>query len=344
MAVVKRRHPVREGPPANTAGPNRWIPKIRQARGFNPVPQSSVIKVAPPHQLQPNPTAVRPKKVNVVLNTYQNRGQVLNTKLQRNTVPTTVTRGKVRVIGNTFKREGIVKNVKWIKSTLPRVKGKSGIVIPSTFYRRGLVVKGSPKKPVVIPTAWPTWQDAINAGYDLYFEPGPNVAGSYTEIFDFGIIFNSILVNLDWNLKNQVGTVSVTSTISVSTDNITYDAPVAGTSRFATSARYVKVIVTFTPANKKSGLNFYNFKCVLSVHRETDAGSVAALSTDVSGTPVLFNKAFKAIDGLTLTPQVNTSLHAVYANLSTSGFNVYVFDDAGVRQSATVTWVARGIL
>src|SRR6266496_2911148 len=83
-----------------------------------------------------------------------------------------------------------------------------------------------------------SWQDTIDAGYQLYFEPSDVLIGTYEEIFDFGTIINAVLVGIDYNITRQIGSVNITATIAVSTDNITYDAPVAGTSRYATSIRY----------------------------------------------------------------------------------------------------------
>lgn len=93
-------------------------------------------------------------------------------------------------------------------------------------------------------------------------------------------------------------------------------------------------------------IQLYNFRARLDVKYETDSGVVEAESTDVSGTPVLFNKAFKDIDAITLSVESTTEQKAVYDFVDVpnpTGFTVYVFNAAGARIDATVSWIARGI-
>src|SRR5258706_676385 len=189
-----------------------------------------------------------------------------------------------------------------------------------------------------------TWQDAITAGFPLYFEPGPNVAATYTEIFDFGSIVNNVIVALDYNTSRQNGTVSITSTIEISTDGISYDTPVSGNTRFATSLRYARVIFTFTPADNKSSINFFNLKASINVHLETDEGSISAVATDTPGTHITFTKAFKSMKSLVLIPNSSTSVFPTYINLTTTGADLLAFDNAGVRITRILTWIARGII
>lgn len=192
--------------------------------------------------------------------------------------------------------------------------------------------------------SWPTIQDQINAGYPFYAEPSKPTA-TYTETFDFGAIFTNSIIALSYNFTLYTGSVAITFTISVSTDNILFDTPAAGNTRFATAARYVKVVVTFTPAPAdKSLVDFLNFSCNLNVHQDTDSGTISALATDASGTPIVFNKPFKVVQVVVLTPQTSTTAFAVYNNLTATGCNVFVYDNAGVRISKTVTWQATGVV
>lgn len=116
---------------------------------------------------------------------------------------------------------------------------------------------------------WASWQDAINAGYPLWFEPTPNknlvspnlLVATYTETFDFGIIFTNFTINLDFNKVALNGNVLVRFAISVSDDNVTFGPAVTGQSASFSHGRYVKVIATFTPDNKFSSCNFNNYSC-----------------------------------------------------------------------------------
>lgn len=187
-------------------------------------------------------------------------------------------------------------------------------------------------------------QAQITAGYPKYYQPGPNSAGTYQEIFDFGSVIDNVIVGLSYNIVDIAGVISIQTEISVSDDNITYTSPVIANSLFATSLRYAKIKFTFTPADGISAIEMVNLVCSISVKYETDQGTVSALSTDASGTPITFNKTFHEVSSVALTPQSSSSVFAVYNTLTATGCKVFVYNILGVRVSATVTWVARGIL
>ncbi len=91
----------------------------------------------------------------------------------------------------------------------------------------------------------------------------------------------------------------------------------------------------------------YNLTCRLNVKQEIDSGNALADSTDVSGTPVGFNKDFKDINSLTATALGTTELKVIvdFVDIpNPTGFSVYVFDAAGARADATIYWKARGVV
>lgn len=171
-----------------------------------------------------------------------------------------------------------------------------------------------------------------------------HLLGVYEEIFDFSLIISGIIINLDWVVRNISGSVSIQAQISTSTDGITFTAPAIGTTLFSTSMRYVKVRMEFTASNDKSAIEFANFRILLSVHSENDGGSISALAADAAGTRVTFNKSFKAVDSITITPSSSTTVFYAYDNADLTGFNVRVWNAAGVRVDKTVTWAARGVV
>lgn len=198
-----------------------------------------------------------------------------------------------------------------------------------------------------ITNGWSTPQDQVNAGYPLYIEPSINT-GYYEEVFDFGSIFTNVIVSTDWNIEVLVGAISIAVAISVSNDNITYDAPLTGTSRLGVSLRYAKVRLTFTPTpTDRSLVDLFNFRCALAVHREQDGGTASVLAADVGGTVVNFNKAFKAVDSITLAP-VSTILRTAIFDFAfgpnPTSFKILLFNSAGARVNGDVGWDARGIL
>lgn len=90
-----------------------------------------------------------------------------------------------------------------------------------------------------------------------------------------------------------------------------------------------------------------NLTIRLDVKRENDGGAVNAVSTDVSGTPVFFNKPFKDVESITVSVKETTRYFAMYDFVdipNPTNFKVYVFDNNGVRASKVVTWAARGII
>lgn len=94
-------------------------------------------------------------------------------------------------------------------------------------------------------------------------------------------------------------------------------------------------------------IEYYNLTVRLDVKKAVDSGVVVAVSTDVSGTPVLFNKAFKDVDSVVATVQEVANFQVVVDFVDVpnpTGFSVYVFNAAGTRVTKTVYWVARGII
>lgn len=200
-----------------------------------------------------------------------------------------------------------------------------------------------------INNSWASPQAQVSAGYPIFIEPADTTPPStYTQTFDFGTIVDNAIVNLFYTTQAVAGTVNISFTIAVSTDNITYDTPQNGTSRFATAVRYAKVVVTFTPTNDKSLIYFCNFQATLNVHLENDGGNVTANAGDVGGTVVSFNKTFLQVTSITSIVKQTTNRIVVidftYSTLNPTTFKILVFDTSGTRQTETVGWAARGIL
>lgn len=194
---------------------------------------------------------------------------------------------------------------------------------------------------------WATPNAKIAAGYPIYIEPSLTT-GQYVEVFDIGSIISNVVITINWNSLVVAGTVSTsTSTLEFSTDNITYSSPVVALSTFAASVRYVRFTMKFVGSNDKSLTYFYNLQCILNVHREVDSGSVTCLAADVGGTVVTFNKAFKSVDAINVTAIATVEKTAIYdfafpPNPTT--FKILVYDAAGARVNASVTWIARGVI
>lgn len=192
---------------------------------------------------------------------------------------------------------------------------------------------------------WLTIQDQINAGFPIYIQPTP-LTGSYEKIFDFGAIFDDLIVNLIWNQNQVAGFTTILPRIATSTDGISYTAFTNGRSLFVPSTRYVKARFEFTGSDQTAILEFFELIVNLNVKSEVDSGNVNADKDDVNGTAVLFNKEFKDVNSITLTVDSIEPLYAIYDFVDVpnpTGFSVYVYDSSGQRVDYLVSWKARGI-
>jgi len=197
--------------------------------------------------------------------------------------------------------------------------------------------------------SWDQPSDQVAAGYPIYIQPAQNTA-TYTEVIDYGGVFNNLIVNLQYAYVAIVGNVAITFTMESSLDNVIWSAPVAGASAFFASMRYLRIIVTFDGDDATHDLvEFYNLTIRLDVKRETDSGAGTASSGDATGTVFTFNKVFKDVDSVVATSKVPTKepldiiVDFVDAPNPVS-FKVLVYDTAGQRKTIDIMWVARGIV
>lgn len=93
-----------------------------------------------------------------------------------------------------------------------------------------------------------TLQDEIDAGLPYWLQP-TLASGEYEKIFDYGAVFDSVIVSFDYNYNVINPAMTVDVYMSTSIDGITYTAETLGTSIFATSLRYLKVRIEFTALN-----------------------------------------------------------------------------------------------
>jgi hypothetical protein len=190
-----------------------------------------------------------------------------------------------------------------------------------------------------------TIQDQLDLGYDYFLQPS-NTSGYYEEVIDFGAIYTNVIVNLDWDFIEIDGNVIISGQIEVSDDGSSWSAPVVGVSLFASSCRYARVRMAFS-SDDKALVAISQFSVSLDVKQETDSGNINALAADADGTEVLFNKAFKDVNSITLTTASIEPLVAVYNFTDVpnpTGFKILVFDTAGNRINYLVSWKARGVV
>lgn len=95
---------------------------------------------------------------------------------------------------------------------------------------------------------WNTIQNQLDAGFPYFLQPTMQL-GEYEEVFDYGAVFDNIIVNLEWNFEQIVPTMNVVTYLSSSVDNVTYTSEITGITIFATSLRYLKVRFEFEAQN-----------------------------------------------------------------------------------------------
>lgn len=197
-----------------------------------------------------------------------------------------------------------------------------------------------------INNSWASPQAQIDAGYPLWLSPFEATA-SYEEIFDFGVIFTNVIVNISWLTETISGSFTLGVDSKVSDDDISYSSSFTTPTFFVTSARYVKVKFNFTGSDDKALLAFFEFIVSLNVKRENDGGEEDVFAADTNGTVISFNKAFKFVESITVSPAsltVKTIAYDFAGGVDPVSFKVKVWDSAGVRVDELISWKARGVL
>lgn len=191
--------------------------------------------------------------------------------------------------------------------------------------------------------SWTTPQDQIDAGFPYYVQPS-QLTGTYIDEYDYGSVLSNITVTGKFTAVTLIGTVTVTVTISGSTDGISWGAYQTGPAAFFSSLRYARIKYTFTAANTESVGFIYNLQSSVNIQLTNDAGEDLCTSTDVGGTEIFYNKPFTAVTAVVGTGLTNAAAIVVVDSISGDSFRCYVFDKNGTRITETVGWHARGTI
>lgn len=191
--------------------------------------------------------------------------------------------------------------------------------------------------------SWSTPQDQIGAGFPVYIQPTP-ASGSAEVIIDLLSVLSTGKIKLSSVVDVLDGSPTHQWTLGYSEDDVTYTDAVA-TEVFASDFRYIKVRIDVTSASGQDLLQVVEASIQVDVKIRTDQGSGTADSADAGGTPVTFNYAFADITSIVVTPNSTSQVTAVYDFTDApnpTGFDVYLFDNAGNRVSGDFSWTARG--
>jgi len=181
-----------------------------------------------------------------------------------------------------------------------------------------------------------------SANYPIWNQPAP-VDPTTMEYVSTQIDLGHVISGR-WTLYYQATITGIGASLSpkllLSSDGSSWTEHDAS-SVFSASARYAKVKMVFTSTSDKS---FYTVSERVYVNIQADPkqerGSVTVGTTQPEN--ITFSVAFIAIETVKLTVRGSSAKIAVYDNLDTSGFDLYLFDTNNNQTTGTVDWEVNG--
>jgi hypothetical protein len=196
--------------------------------------------------------------------------------------------------------------------------------------------------------SWSTPQDQITAGYPLYLQPAEAI-GYYEEVIDYGAVIPSTRIRIDPTWSALAGAPTLSAQISTSANGTDWTALAAGFEGWAVDFRYVKFRITVTAAAADLA-EISALRIVLDVKLKRDRGQVSAVSTDTTGTEVLFNESFVDVQAIILTPAYQSGVDGIIAQYdfvdapNPTGMKVFLYRRSdGARISGDISWQTEGV-
>jgi len=216
---------------------------------------------------------------------------------------------------------------------------------------------------------WNNDRAAINAGYPVFAQPTA-FFGTWEKVIDYGTVVNASLIRLSFVRRDVFGSLVLKVKLAYSTDSISWTEQTDVMQIYGVNFRYVRVRFEFgnlpsgTPmglllaitveaggvSSDKDILSLEDIRVRLDVKEIDDGGMMTANASDPSGTHVNFNKVFVDVRDLVLSPMGRDAFNLPfqYAVIfvdapNPTGFEVFVWDSAGVRASPTCSWRAKGV-
>jgi hypothetical protein len=216
-------------------------------------------------------------------------------------------------------------------------------------------------KSVILPTSHKSWEEHFNAhgwdtiaeqitdGYPYLIHP-TDENGEIEVVHDFGaILTSSTVVSFTYLVTQLSSFVDVIPTISVSTDNTSWNAFSPGLSRvFAQNVRFVKISLSGIGADDKGLAIVSNLGVVLSVKEGTLAGNT--VTNALGSATVDISDYFSDVQSILLTPGFSSyAVVAVYDFVDTANptqFTVFTFraDNGAVASNIPVSYSLKGYL
>lgn len=192
---------------------------------------------------------------------------------------------------------------------------------------------------------WNSPQDQITAGYPLYIMPSLT-SGYYEEIRNYGATLPATTITVTVNSTLIAGAVTMTPTISWSTDGASWTAGTVGQYSVLAPAgfQYVKVRLDFSCTAGANLIELSALNIKLASKQKTDSGK-ATITNATTGVVVTFNQAFIDADTPIVQPEGTTPRIPVVDftdSPNPTSFTVYLYDLAGVKVTGSFSWTARG--
>ncbi len=193
---------------------------------------------------------------------------------------------------------------------------------------------------------WATPQAQIDAGYPIYAQPSSTSVGTFESVIDFGATISSVMIRLSYVGEWADGDGSITPRISYSPDNSTWTNGTDGAAQIiGSSFRYVKIRFVVDGDDDSSIASITEARVRLEVKSSSETGVTAAVSTDATGTLVVFAGTFLDIFEGSFQPAYQGS-NAYIPSYTVVGNEVRVFlwNTSGARVSGNVSWSVNGII
>lgn len=191
--------------------------------------------------------------------------------------------------------------------------------------------------------SWTTWNDKTGAGFNVWGTPS-NSMGSIQWQIDYGSTIELASISGNYVATWASGSGTVSPSIAYSLDGSSWTT-VSGQNVIGSSFRYVRFKLDITANTTASYVNITNPRLFIEVTKTTETGVVAAVSTDASGTLIVFKQNFIDIfeDSIQLTPKGNSPRYFSYT-ITGNSVRVFLWDTAGSRVSGDVAFAVEGII
>jgi hypothetical protein len=269
----------------------------------------------------------------------------------------------------------------YIKSQLELVNSGDSAIIDESLWNaiRVEIVPGQPAEQIFFPTAstgpgaslpwmthfvagggveetweewwdnngWTTWQDAIDYD-DLVFPTPTNTGPGHIEwTVDYTVTFSESFIDFLFNVEALGEGATITPSISISTDGVTYTTYSGATQLFAENFRYVKYRIDFQALDNKSLLRLSEATARISLSLDEETQDIQCFAADHAsdGTLGYFTKDYLDVEDIQATP-TGLVFGVAVVNFdddpNPESFRVLLFDSEGDPMDGWVNIRIRG--